>query len=83
MYPPDPMYLVIEYAPHGNLQSHLRGIRNGPSSQDSPYMNADGGAASSDAAQRAHFLTPTEVMNFACEIANGMMYLASKQVSKR
>ena len=65
----EPFYLIMEYAPHGNLQNHLRGIRNAP---ESPYNNVESG--------RREFLTPAEILQFGSQIANGMMYLASKQV---
>ena len=60
----------MEYAPHGNLQSHLRGIRNAP---ESPYNNIESG--------NRNYLTPTEILQFGSQIANGMKYLAEKQVS--
>ncbi len=59
----------MEYAPHGSLESYLRGIRNAP---ESPYSNIEG--------ERRDFLTPTEILQFGSQIANGMKYLASKQV---
>ncbi|XP_072049427.1 uncharacterized protein [Amphiura filiformis] len=68
----EPYYLIMEYAPHGNLQSHLRAIRNAP---ESPYNNIEG--------QRREFLTPNEILEFGSQIANGMKYLSSKQCIHR
>ncbi|XP_072049428.1 uncharacterized protein [Amphiura filiformis] len=68
----EPYYLIMEYAPHGSLQSHLRGIRNAP---ESPYSNVEG--------QRREFLTPSEILQFGSQIANGMKYLSSKQCIHR
>ncbi|XP_072048742.1 tyrosine kinase receptor Cad96Ca-like [Amphiura filiformis] len=68
----EPYYLIMEYASHGNLQSHLRAIRNAP---ESPYNNIEG--------QRREFLTPNEILEFGSQIANGMKYLSSKQCIHR
>ena len=66
---PEPSYILLEYVPHGNMQTYLRHIRTG---SEAAYQN------------KAEFnkdnLTPTEILTFACQVTRGMEYLASKQV---
>ncbi|XP_071806715.1 tyrosine kinase receptor Cad96Ca-like isoform X1 [Asterias amurensis] len=68
----EPSYIILEYVPHGNMQTYLRHIRTG---SEAAYQN------------KAEFnkdnLTPTEILTFACQVTRGMEYLASKQCIHR
>ncbi len=64
-----PSYIVMEYLPNGNLLMHLRNSRHRIENMD---------------AHRASIrtnLSPTDLIRYAYEIANGMAYLASMMVS--
>ncbi|XP_038065532.1 fibroblast growth factor receptor-like isoform X3 [Patiria miniata] len=69
----DPMYIILEYVPHGNLQTYLRHIRTG---MEPIYLNKAGFKEKKD-------LTPTEILTFASQVVRGMEYLASKQCIHR
>ncbi|XP_038064848.1 fibroblast growth factor receptor 3-like [Patiria miniata] len=65
----DPMYIILEYVPHGDLQTYLRHIRTGT---EPFYMKKEEFKEKKD-------LTPTEILTFASQVVRGMEYLASKQ----
>ncbi|XP_022101409.1 fibroblast growth factor receptor-like isoform X2 [Acanthaster planci] len=69
----DPMYIILEYVPHGNLQTYLRQIRTGT---DPTNLNKN-------ELVRKNNLTPTEILTFACQVVRGMEYLESKQCIHR
>ena len=60
------MYLILEFAPNGNLHHHLSSIRTGDSNQI-------------ELGER--YLSPTEILSYASQIAKGMEYLTSKNVN--
>lgn len=61
----DPIYVVVEYAPHGNLRQFLRSKRPPPSDSD----------------QRMEpLLSIKEMISYALQIAKGMRYLSSMKV---
>lgn len=62
-----PLYVVVEYAAHGNLRDYLRNKR--PSSG---YERAIG--------QETNALTERDLVSFSYQVARGMEYLASKKV---
>ena len=62
-----PLYVVVEYAAHGNLRDYLR--NNRPSSG---YERAIG--------QEMDAITQKDLVSFAFQVARGMEYLASKKV---
>ncbi|PIK50338.1 putative fibroblast growth factor receptor 3, partial [Apostichopus japonicus] len=64
----DPMYLIMEYLPHGNLQEHLRSLVN-ESSKYETYSNRI----------VEHGLSPEALLNFGIQIARGMEFLDSKK----
>ncbi|XP_072021732.1 tyrosine kinase receptor Cad96Ca-like [Amphiura filiformis] len=64
----EPMYLILEYAPNGSLQSHLSRIRTG----EDGYLQPD-----------VESLSPNDIFAFGSQIANGMEYLASKHCVHR
>uniref|UniRef100_T1IIY4 Fibroblast growth factor receptor n=1 Tax=Strigamia maritima TaxID=126957 RepID=T1IIY4_STRMM len=66
-----PLYVVVEYAPQGNLRDYLRMHR--PSSG---YEHAIGD-------MRPQPLTEKELVSFAYQVARGMEYLSSKQCVHR
>lgn len=66
-----PLYVIVEYAPHGNLRDFLRKHR--PTAN---YDVLDGG----DAVERKT-LTHKDLVSFAFQVARGMEYLASRRVS--
>lgn len=65
-----PLYVVVEYAPHGNLRDFLRQHR--PSSG---YETAIGYNMKEKKA-----LTQKDLVSFAYQVARGMEYLASRRV---
>uniref|UniRef100_A0A646QDD7 Fibroblast growth factor receptor n=1 Tax=Hemiscolopendra marginata TaxID=943146 RepID=A0A646QDD7_9MYRI len=66
-----PLYVVVEYAPHGNLRDYLRKHR--PSSG---YERAIGDT-------RPESLNLKELVSFSYQVARGMEYLASKHCIHR
>lgn len=62
----DPIYVIVEYAPHGNLRQFLRSNRPPPSDTD----------------QRLDpLLSVKDMVSFSLQIAKGMHYLASRKVN--
>ncbi|XP_018330400.1 fibroblast growth factor receptor homolog 1 isoform X2 [Agrilus planipennis] len=68
-----PLYVVVEYAPHGNLRDFLRQHR--PSSGYEPAVGMT---------QKEHkTLTQKDLVSFAYQVAKGMEYLASRRCIHR
>ena len=67
-----PLYVVVEYAPHGNLRDFLRQHR--PSSGYEPAVGMTG--------KEKKTLTQKDLVSFAYQVAKGMNYLASRRVSR-
>jgi hypothetical protein len=63
-----PLYVIVEYAPHGNLRDFLRQQRPA-----SGYERAIG--------TQQKTLTHKDLVSFAYQVARGMEYLASRRVS--
>ncbi|XP_057340805.1 fibroblast growth factor receptor homolog 1-like isoform X1 [Microplitis mediator] len=73
-----PLYVVVEFAPHGNLRDFLRDHR--PSSGG--YEPAIGGNGITDAKEKKT-LTQKDLVSFAYQVARGMEYLASRRCIHR
>lgn len=73
-----PLYVVVEFAPHGNLRDFLRDHR--PSSGG--YEPAIGGNGENDAKEKKT-LTQKDLVSFAYQVARGMEYLASRRCIHR
>jgi len=70
-----PLYVIVEYAPHGNLRDFLRQNRPpGLSSYEEPVTSR----LPRDAGQG---LTYKDLVSFAFQVARGAEYLSSKLVS--
>lgn len=65
-----PLYVIVEYAPHGNLRDFLRQHR--PSSGYEPAIGED--------LHDGNTLTQKDLISFAYQVAKGMEYLASRRV---
>lgn len=65
-----PLYVVVEYAPYGNLRDFLRQHR--PSSGYEPALGQD--------VKEKKTLTQKDLVSFAYQVARGMEYLASRRV---
>lgn len=64
-----PLYVIVEFAPHGNLRDFLRKHR--PSS----------GYECSDAEEKeTKTLTQKDLVSYSYQVARGMEYLASRRV---
>ncbi|XP_063221678.1 fibroblast growth factor receptor 3-like isoform X2 [Bacillus rossius redtenbacheri] len=68
-----PLYVIVEYAPHGNLRDFLRQHR--PSSGYEPAIGFDG--------KDKKTLTQKDLVSFAYQVARGMEYLASRRCIHR
>lgn len=66
-----PLYVIVEYAPHGNLKDFLRSHRFGTSNYDDMISGE----------KEKKILTQKELISFAFQIARGMEHLASRRVS--
>jgi len=70
-----PLYVIVEYAPHGNLRDFLRQNRpSGMSSYEEPVT-------SSQQHDDGQGLTNNDLVSFAFQVARGAEYLSSKLVS--
>lgn len=67
---PGPLYVIVEFAPYGNLRDFLRQHR--PSSGYEPAIGED--------VKDKNGLTQKDLVSFAFQVARGMEYLASKRV---
>lgn len=63
-----PLYVIVEYAPHGNLKDYLK---KNLAMSDYNSLNT------------SHLLTQKELTSFAYQVARGMEYLASRRVCNR
>jgi len=70
MYFVEPLLVLIEYVPYGDLLGYLRKNRG---LNDTYYKDPDINLQTS--------LTSQQLMKFAWQIADGMSYLSSKSVS--
>lgn len=61
-----PLYVIVEYAPHGNLKDFLK---KNLAMADYNSLNTQ------------HVLSQNELVSFAFQVARGMEYLASRRVS--
>lgn len=66
----DPLLVIIEYVPYGDLLGYLRKSRH---LEDNYYNNPDVKPQTS--------LTSQQLMKFSWQVADGMHYLSSKNVS--
>lgn len=62
-----PLYVLVEYAPHGNLRNFLKDNRMG--------YETDGSL------KEKKYFTEKELVSYAFQVARGMEYLASRRVS--
>ena len=67
-----PLWLVMEYAPFGNLRHYLRSRRP---DNDDPL-----GVVSVPPGSDAIVMTEERLLRYSSQIANGMKYLISKEV---
>lgn len=70
-----PLYVIVEYAPHGNLKDFL--YKNRPYGKD----QVDSSGSAPPAPQ--HVITEKDLIKFAHQIARGMEYLASRRCIHR
>ena len=70
-----PLYVIVEYAPHGNLRDFLRARRPPNSGYEEPIRTTM--AATDDLRP----LTYKNLVSFAYQVARGVEYLYSKMVS--
>lgn len=68
-----PLYVVVEFAPHGNLRDFLRDHR--PTSGYEPTIGQD--------SKERKTLTQKDLVSFAYQVARGMEYLASRRCIHR
>ena len=69
-----PLYVVVEYAPHGNLRDFLREHRSTASVYE---------AAIGQFEPKKKTLTQKDLVSFAYQVARGMEYLASRRCIHR
>ncbi|XP_059486028.1 fibroblast growth factor receptor homolog 1-like isoform X2 [Neocloeon triangulifer] len=67
-----PLYVIVEFAPHGNMRDFLRQHR-----QSSGYEPAIGHS------KEGNTLTQKDLVSFAYQVARGMEYLASRRCIHR
>lgn len=75
-----PLYVIVEFAPHGNLRDFLRDHR--PSSgYEAVIEQGDPSAATKESNKKT--LTQKDLVSFAYQVARGMEYLASRRCIHR
>ena len=65
-FPVDPTYLVLEYAPNGNLKEYLDKVRTGEFKDDHQ--------------EKRESISSVELLTFGYQIACGMTFLSEKRV---
>ncbi|KAM8705950.1 hypothetical protein ACLKA7_010276 [Drosophila subpalustris] len=73
-----PLYVIVEYAPHGNLKDFL--YKNRPLSKEQMECSQ---LQSGPPAGPQHVITEKDLIKFAHQIARGMDYLASRRCIHR
>ncbi|XP_058467627.1 fibroblast growth factor receptor homolog 1-like isoform X2 [Malaya genurostris] len=68
-----PLYVIVEYAPHGNLKDFLRSHRFGTANYEDSIIGE----------KEKKILTLKELISFAYQIARGMEHLASRRCIHR
>lgn len=68
-----PLYVIVEYAPHGNLKDFLRSHRFGTANYEDMISGE----------KEKKILTQKELISFAYQIARGMEHLASRRCIHR
>ena len=76
------MYLILEYAHNGSLHGHISKIRTGDGDYIVPGTDDGKGEDCKETTDdKQPNLSENEILSFASQIANGMEYMASKNVS--
>jgi len=86
--PAGALYVIVEYAAHGNLRDFLRDRRPAPppvnfvdDADEGPQRPAESrDLAAARAASSQALLTYNDLVSFAYQVARGVEYLASKLV---
>ncbi|KAM3960814.1 LOW QUALITY PROTEIN: fibroblast growth factor receptor [Aphomia sociella] len=68
-----PLYVIVEYAPNGNLREYLRNHRPGNRYEPLPTENM----------KEKKTLTQKDLVSFSYQVARGMQYLASRRCIHR
>ncbi|XP_014213491.1 fibroblast growth factor receptor homolog 1-like [Copidosoma floridanum] len=78
-----PLYVVVEYAPHGNLRNFLREHRapTGYCEHHEPLKLP--GNPETEEAEEKKVLTQKDLVSFAYQVARGMEYLSSRRCIHR
>ena len=70
-----PFYLIMEFAEHGSLRNYLRRSRH----RTDMRRLSSGGSHSTNT--EPYIIQHKDIINYACQIAKGMAYLADIKVS--
>ncbi|XP_064629948.1 fibroblast growth factor receptor 2-like isoform X2 [Lineus longissimus] len=77
-----PLYVVVEFAPYGNMRDFLRERRPSGSGYEVP-ITLEQNHKLQDINDEKRCLTYKDLVNYAYQVARGMEYLASKQCIHR
>ena len=77
-----PFYLIMEFAEHGSLRNYLRRSRHRTDVRRLSSHTLGGSHSTTTTEGEPYIIQHKDIINYACQIAKGMAYLADIKVSR-